>query len=75
MQDEHAAWLVVGDQFKQMDIDINEAKWTPLIRAIEFWGEELARLRSTQEEKVIRHAWEEKETARRLALEGRSLGY
>ena len=58
---EHAAWLDVGQEFADRQIDINEGGWSSLIYAIRKWGEELHHMRlgdPTHDESALRDARE-----------------
>lgn len=61
MNNEWQAWQQVVEQFKQLDMDINATRCTPLVRAIELWGEELVRLRVGQTPEIRRKALREKQ--------------
>jgi len=63
MNDEWQAWQGVVGQFKRLEIDINQERYNPLVRAIELWGEELARLRRKQPLEICDKAYSEKAKA------------
>ena len=59
----HAEWLrwqAVVSEARTLDLDLNDAAFTPLVRAIEGWGEELVRLRFGQPAEVANTAYREK---------------
>ena len=64
MEDEHAAWQVaVGEWAKAHDLepsDINDSRYTPFVRAVEAWGEQLVALRLTQPLREVLRARAEK---------------
>jgi malate synthase len=60
MHAEWMAWQAVVREFRDRAIDVNASEWDSLIRAIEWWGEELSALRYSQTEQVADEALREK---------------
>lgn len=63
-QAEWAAWQVVVSEWKELQLgDFNDEQFSPLIRAIELWGEELSWLRSKQTVETQQSAYDDKQLA------------
>lgn len=62
MNVEAEAWQRVVAEWRAVfpGVDLNDAKFNPLVKAIELWGEQLVALRSTQEPAVIDGALDDK---------------
>ena len=60
MMDEWTAWQTVAAEFDALDLDMNDAAYTPLLRQIEAWGEELHKLRSEQGPDVVERVYTER---------------
>lgn len=65
---EHEAWLEFVRAFRKVfpGVDLNDSKYTPMIRRIEFWGETLVNLRLNQTEAERTAAYD----ARKELLDG-----
>lgn len=60
MGNEHYAWMCVVAEFKALGININDEKYTSLVKQIENWGEWLATLRRTQSPELVDEVLKEK---------------
>jgi phosphoenolpyruvate carboxylase len=58
MSDEYDAWKAVVHEWRSLDgmPDMNSAEATPLVRAIEAWGERLVQLRLRQSSDEVERA-------------------
>jgi len=56
MNYEWKGWQDVVFEFKSLGIDVNDARYNPVVKAIQLWGEKLHRLRAEQEPRIVEKA-------------------